>query len=594
MTDPKPSAQSDNPEQSKVEHAKRRGDNLRGTIHETLADDNAARFEEDDLALLKFHGLYQQDDRDTRADRRRAGLEKDYSFMIRIRVPAGVCTAAQYLDIDDIAHRYGNNSVRLTNRQAFQIHGVIKSDLRRTLREINGALLSSLAACGDVPRNVMAPPVPRTDGPYHEAQAVAARIAREFAPATGAYHEIWVEGERVEPDEPALAREEPFYGSAYLPRKFKIGVGLDSDNSIDAYAYDAALIGIVEDGTIAGYNLLVGGGLGMTHNKPDTYARLATPLGHVAPEHAVDALRAVIAVYRDNGDRADRRHARLKYLIEHWGLDRFRAEVEQVLGRRLGPPRETQRPRQLDHIGRHDQGDGRVFLGVFVPNGRVNDGTDPGVPRYASAFRAIARELSPRVILTPMQSLIFADLSPEQAHRAEQLLAQHNIPRANELSRVRRFSMACPALPTCGLALAEAERAQPALIEEFESEFERLEIADTDITVRMTGCPNGCARPYNADIGVVGRKPGVYHLFVGGGLAGDRLADLYLADVSIDEIVERLRPLLERYATERNPGEPLGDYYRRSIATDRPERAILTGREQPAAELYSVGVPDDR
>ncbi|MGP1272045.1 MAG: NADPH-dependent assimilatory sulfite reductase hemoprotein subunit [Phycisphaerales bacterium] len=568
---------------SKVEKAKLISNHLRGTIASTLHDPERTHFDEDDLIALKFHGIYQQDDRDQRIARRKQGLDKDYSFMIRICVPGGVCTAQQYLDIDALARRHAEHGIRLTTRQAFQLHGVIKTDLHDTMRRINRTLLTSLAACGDIPRNVMAPPAPFGDPAYDEARALAGRLARELAPATNAYHEIWIDGERLLD----TSEEEPFYGDAYLPRKFKLGVALEHDNSVDAYAYDAALIGIIGDDHIIGYNLVVGGGFGMTHNKPDTIARVATPIAFVTPGRAVEAMRAVVAVYRDHGNRESRRHARVKYLVEEWGGERLKTAIEQHIGETLDPPRTLGRPKQLDHLGVHEQGDGRLFLGVFVPNGRV---TDTAEARYASAFRLITQQLAPRVILTPMQSIIFADLTPDALEKARQILAEHAVPEVDALSPLRRYAMACPALPTCGLALTESERAQPALIDALEHEFDRLAIADADITVRMTGCPNGCARPYNADIGVVGRKPGVYHIFVGGGLTGDRLADLFEPDVPFHDIVPRLRPLLERYANERLSREPLGDFYRRAIATDRPQRTLITGAEEPTAKRYSLSI----
>jgi sulfite reductase beta subunit-like hemoprotein len=573
------------PEPDKVEHAKRASRFLRGNIAQTLANAGATHFEHDDLVSLKFHGVYQQDDRDQRNARRAQGLDKSYSFMIRVAVPGGRCTARQYLDLDDLAAKHANGTLRLTTRQAFQLHGVAKGDLHHTMRSINAALLTSLAACGDIPRNVMAPPAPFADEIHRGVQALALDLAVQLRPATGAYHEIWVDGERyTDPDAPA--REEPFYGDTYLPRKFKLGVAIDTDNSIDVYAYDAGLIAVTRHGRITGYVLTVGGGLGMTHNKPDTIARIASPIALIRPAHAVEAMRAVVEVYRDHGNRHDRRHARIKYLLEDWGVNRFRRELAARVGFELADPPALPAPVQLDHLGRFDQGDGRQFIGVWVPNGRV---ADTPQARYRSAFRAVAGTLAPTVILTPMQSLLFADLTPDQADQAEDILRDHGVPRAQSLSAVRRYSMACPALPTCGLALAESERVQPAIIGAIESVFDELAIGDVPLTVRMTGCPNGCARPYNADIGLVGRRPGVYHLYVGGGLGGDRLADLFAADVEQDRIADTLRPLLIRYRDERRPREPLGDFYRRAIA-DQASRTLITGKEEPSSVRYRLAV----
>lgn len=573
-------------EPSKVEIAKAHGRALRGTIAETLADPAAAAFEEDDKQLLKFHGVYQQDDREKRHAAGSTG--KAYSMMIRLTIPGGALTSEQYLALDELADKYANGTLRITTRQSIQYHGVLKDNLKSTIAEINRTLLSTLAACGDVQRNVMASPAPFADEIHASVQDVAKRLAKELAPATGAYHEIWLDGEpAVEGGEEKA--EEPFYGRQYLPRKFKTGVAIDFDNSIDIYTYDCGLIAVTREGRVTGYNLVAGGGLGMTHNKPDTFARMASVLGFVEPEHAVEAVKTVAAVFRDLGERSDRRHARLKYLLESWGIERFLGEFHTYVAWRLKPAAPMPEPRQLDHLGRHAQGDGRWFHGVFVANGRVADREDA---RYRSAFRRIAREVGPGIRLTPMQSILFTNLTEEQAERVGSILREHGVAGVEELSHVRRWSMACPALPTCGLALTDAERQLPSVIDELEAEFETLGIDDVPLTIRMTGCPNGCARPYNADIGLVGRRPGVYHVFVGGGLGGDRLADLFAADVPAGKFLETLRPLLKRFASERLEGEGLSSYYRR--ATGRTERRVLlTGKETPTSPLIALTVSAD-
>lgn len=566
-------------EPSKVEVAKATSQSLRGSIADTLADPAAACFAEDDKQLLKFHGVYQQDDRETR----HSGGGKSYSMMIRLCIPGGALTSEQYLTLDELADKYANGTLRFTTRQSIQYHGVLKSNLKATIAEIHNALLSTLAACGDVQRNVMASPAPFADEIHREVQRMAAKLAKELAPATGAYHEIWLDGEPVV----STGEEEPFYGRQYLPRKFKTGIAIDTDNSIDIYAYDCGLVAITENGRIRGYNVVAGGGLGMTHNKADTFARIASVLGFVKPEHGIEAVRTVAAIFRDNGNRSDRRHARLKYLIEEWGLERFVEEFHARVPWRLAPAAATPEPTQLDHVGVFDQGDGKWFFGVFVQNGRVMDRAD-GV-RYRSAFQRIAREVRPGIRLTPMQSILFTDLTLEQVDATRRILAAHGVPEIDAISNVRRWSMACPALPTCGLALTDAERQLPDTLDELEREFETLGIDDSALTIRMTGCPNGCARPYNADIGFVGRKPGVYHIFVGGGLAGDRLADLFAADVPVEGFVETLRPLLKRFARERNGTENLGPFYRR--ITGRTERrSLLTGKEAPTASLVTLTV----
>lgn len=581
------SAGSGNPPEtlSKVEAIKLASDGLRGTVAATLADRGVATFTEDDQIVLKFHGIYQQDNRDTR---RSSEGGKQYSLMIRLRLPGGLLTPEQYLRLDELSDEYGNSTLRLTTRQSIQYHGVLKDNLKSTMRAINDALISTVAACGDVGRNVMAPSAPINDEPHAHAQRVADEISRMLIPATGAYHEIWLDGERVEIDDDAGSTE-PLYGERYLPRKFKVGVALENDNSVDIYTYDCGLIGIIRDGRIQGFNLVAGGGLGMTHNKPDTIARMASVIGLVPPQHAVDAVRTVAGIYRDHGNRADRRHARLKYLLELWGVEKFAAEFRSRVSWTLGEPAPMTSPRELDYLGVNAQGDGKWFIGVFVENGRIANRSD-GV-HYRSAFRAIVNELRPGVRITPMQSVLFTDLSIENAERARAILREHNVKEVGALSHARRWSMACPALPTCGLALADSERSLPTLIDEIEKALEELGVGDMPLTIRMTGCPNGCARPYNADIGFVGRKPGVYHVFVGGGLGGDRLADLFAADVPVGEVMAMLMPLLSSYAAQRRSGESLSDYYQRQMGREsaRP-RQVLTGKESPTRTLVQLTV----
>ena len=567
---------------SKVEIAKEAGRGLRGTIAETLGSD-AAHFEEDDKQLLKFHGVYQQDDRDGRVQNRKAGLGKAWMFMVRVAIPGGALSAAQWLALDELAGSCGNGSLRLTTRQGIQFHGVLKGNLRGLIARINASLLTTLSACGDVERNVMAVPAPIADEVHREVQRVAREIARELRPATGAYHEIWVAGERVLTSEDG--EEEQFYGRAYLPRKFKAGIALDRDNSVDVWTYDCGLVAVTEGGRVRGYNLLVGGGLGMTHKKPDTFARLATPIAFVEPEHVVEAVRTVAGIFRDFGNRSERRHARLKYLLEEWGVERFREALRGRVAWRLEEPVELAAPRHLDYLGRHEQGDGRQLYGVFIENGRV---VDRGSVRVRTALREIATRLRPGVRLTPTQSVLLTDLGAVQVDELVEILRAHGVPTVEELSRARRHSMACPALPTCGLALAESERIMPSVIDALEAELARLGLGDVDLTIRMTGCPNGCARPYNADIGLVGRRPDTYHVFIGGGLAGDRLADLFAPDVPVGELVGVLRPLLERFRGERRGGEGLGDFYQRVMrgGNGPARRTILRGDEEPTRDRF--------
>lgn len=568
----KPSAESKN------EGIKRQSQHLRGTIAETLASD-APRFGEQDIQLLKFHGTYQQDDRDRRRARG-ADEEKSYSFMARLTIPGGVLTADQYLGLDAIADQHANGTLRVTTRQGIQYHGVLKGDLKPTIAGIHALLSTTLAACGDVERNVMACPAPVNDAAHTAVIAAARGIADELRPATRAYHEIWLDGER----QLSTQEEEPFYGDRYLPRKFKTAVGLSTDNCVDIYSHDVGLMAIVEDGRLRGFNLLVGGGLGMTHNKGDTMARLADPLVFVQPDDAVEAARTVAAIFRDHGNRADRRHARLKYLVAEWGLEKFREEFARRVSFAVVDPLPVPPPHYHDHLGRNIQPDGHWFLGVFVQSGRIADTAEQ---RLKTGLREIVERYRPGVRLTPQQNVLLTDLTEESVREIEVLLAGYGVASATTMSAVRRGSLACPALPTCGLAVAESERYLPSLLSSLEGELEELGLDQEPITVRMTGCPNGCARPYTADLAFVGRSLERYHIYVGGRLTADRVADLYEADVKSEDLITRVRPLLTRWAKERHADEGLGDFYQRIIGNETPRR-FITGREKPTSELVTL------
>jgi sulfite reductase beta subunit-like hemoprotein len=565
--------------ESKVEIAKRHSHHLRGTIAEGLAAD-ASHFDSTDIHLLKFHGTYQQDDRDARRAREAAGQEKAYGFMVRVAIPAGVLEADQYLALEALADRYAGGALRVTTRQGMQFHGVLKGDLKATIAEINRTLLTTLAACGDVERNVMGCPAPLADEAHETVRRVARAIAQELRPRSRAYHEIWLDGEKQVTTED----EEPFYGDRYLPRKFKTAVGLANDNCVDIYGHDVGLLAVVIAGELHGFNLLVGGGMGMTHHKANTAAHLGQPLAFVPAAHAVEAVRAVAAIFRDYGNRADRRHARLKYLLAEWGLERFREEFARRVSFPVAAPLALPRLPFHDHLGRHSQGPGRWFYGVFVQSGRIFDAPGHGLK---SALHEIVTRFRPGVRLTPQQSLLLTGLDQLQVGQVEQILRRHGVTPGPELSASRRYSMACPALPTCGLAVAESERAIPALLDQFEQELESLGLRDAPISIRMTGCPNGCARPYTADLAFVGRSLGLYNVYLGGGLAGDRVTDLFQADVPIEELLSVVRPLLARWAAERRPDEGLGDFYQRALGrTER--RTFVTGREEPTVELFQL------
>lgn len=558
---------------SKVEVAKGASRQLRGTIAEVLAS-TADCFEHDDQQLLKFHGIYQQEDRDLREAAKQSDDVSATVFMCRTALPAGTLSGEQYLALDLLAdHVSHNGSLRVTTRQGFQFHGVIKSRLKETVQRINQALITTLAACGDVKRNVMATPAPLQDPAHVAIRSLARRIAAELSPQSGAYHEIWLDGEKAESGSSGTPAEEPIYGQYYLPRKFKVGIALPEDNSIDVQSQDVGLLGIVEDGELLGVDVFVGGGLGMTHRKPETYARLGTALGFVEAARASEVVKLICEIFRDHGDRADRKHARLKYIIEEWGIDAFRDEVERRAPGLLQPWREVGELRHDDYLGARPQGDGRWCYGVFIENGRI---VDRDGSRLKTALRTIVEQLGCDVVLTPTQSLLFANLAEADIAVIEGLLAAHGVPTVADISMVRRHAMACPAMPTCGLALAESERELPGFLDELEVVFEEYGLETEPITVRMTGCPNGCARPYTADLALVGRKPETYDVFVGGSIRGHRMADLYAENVGRQELIESLRPLLQAWAAKRVGDEPLGDFYQRLMGHTVPAQ-ILTG-----------------
>jgi sulfite reductase (ferredoxin) len=542
---------------SKVEAIKEASRGLYGSLPEELRND-ASHLSEEAVQLIKFHGSYQQDDRDARRDRKKAGLEPAYSFMVRSKLPGGVMGADQYLVHDGLADRYADGTLRVTTRQGFQIYGVLKGNLRGAIHDLNAALVTTLGACGDVERNVLSCPAPIPGGFRAEALELARRISDHLLPKTRAYHEIFVEGELVAGGPPE-AVEDPIYGTTYLPRKFKTAIAFAADNCTDVFANDLGLLAIPEDGRLAGFNVLVGGGMGQTHGKAETFPRLASVLGFATPEEVIDVATAVVVVQRDHGNRANRKRARLKYLIEDNGLDWFRRKVEEQLGRPITPPRDVRVTDVHDHLGWHEQGGGKWFYGLFIENGRVSD--EPG-RRLRTALRTIVETLRPGVALTPQQNILFTDVPQARREELERILREHGV-HPERVSQARRWSMACPALPTCSLALSESERVLPKVIDEIEALLAGLGLADERIAIRMTGCPNGCARPYNADIAFVGRNLNKYMVYVGGNPEGTRL-NQELADlVPLEKLAETVRPLLERWRDERIPGEGFGDFWSR-------------------------------
>jgi sulfite reductase (NADPH) hemoprotein beta-component len=525
---------------------------LRGTIAEGLGRAITGAISEDDAQLTKFHGTYLQDDRDLRPERRKKKLEQAYSFMVRVRVPGGVCTPAQWLALDRIATDYGNGTLRLTTRQAFQFHGVIKSNLKRTMQAINENLLDTIAACGDVNRNVMCNPNPHQSEAHAAALALARAISDHLTPRTGAYHEIWLDGEKVVSSE----AEEPIYGPHYLPRKFKTVVAVPPSNDVDVFAHDLGFIAITDEaGRVLGWNVTVGGGMGMTHGEPETFPRTADILGFCMPEQAVDVAEKVVLVQRDFGDRANRKHARLKYTIEDRGIDWFRHEVEQRLGYALEPARPFRFEDTGDRYGWTKDHRGNWHYTMFIENGRVRDTPDRPMK---TGLAEIAKIHVGDFRLTANQNLIIASVRPRHKATVNKLLQQYGL--TSDFSGLRLNAMACVALPTCGLALAESERYLPDLVSALEEVIEAAGLRDDEIVIRMTGCPNGCARPYLAEIGLVGRAPGRYNLYLGAAFDGSRLNKLYGKDLNHDEIVGALSPLISAYAKERTDGERFGDF----------------------------------
>ena len=536
------------------ETIKIRSNYLRGTIKEGLADLSTGAMSEDDQQLLKFHGTYQQDDRDLRPNRRKHKLDKAYSFMIRIRVPGGVATPQQWLETDRLATQFANSTIKLTTRQAFQFHGIIKSNLKRTIAEINQAAMDTIAACGDVNRNVMCNPNPYLSGVHAEVLKVSQQISDHLTPATRAYHEIWLDGEKVESSEEDF---EPIYGKTYLPRKFKITVAVPPSNDVDIYANCLSFIAIVEGGKLVGFNVAVGGGMGMTHGAEDTYPRLADVIGFCTVDQVTDVAEKVVLVQRDFGCRTERKHARMKYTVDDHGADWILAKLNEYLGYDLEPVREFKFEDNGDRYGWVEGVNGKWNLTLFIQGGRVLD--TPSYP-MRTGLREIAKIHDGDFRLTANQNLMIANISAAKRPEIEKLLEQYGIKDSHLESALRLNSLACVALPTCALSLAESERYLPSLLTELEEVIEESGLRHDAITIRMTGCPNGCARPYISEIGFVGRSPGCYNVYLGGGFAGQRLSKMYRENFPGTEIKELLAPIIRRYAKERDAGERFGDF----------------------------------
>ena len=537
---------------TEVEIIKAASRHLRGTLEESLADPLTGAICESDTQLSKFHGIYQQDDRDSRNERKRQKLEPAYSFMIRARIPGGLLTTAQWLAMDRIATLRGNGSIRLTTRQAIQFHGVIKRNLKETVAEINESMLDTIAACGDVNRNVMAPALPPLSATHRQVQQLAETLSEHLMPRSRAYHEIWLDGEKIETTE-----VEPVYGDTYLPRKFKAAFVVPPQNDVDVFSQDLGFITIVEDGEIAGFNVTVGGGMGMTHGDATTYPRLGDVLGFCRLGEVNAVAEAVVTTQRDFGDRTDRKHARLKYTIDAKGLEWFRGEVERRSGVVFQDARRLGFTANGDLYGWRQDDDGDWHYVLYIENGRV---ADAGQRQLLSGLRAIACMHRCEIRLTPNQNMVFSKVDAGDKEKISALLSSYGIENDAQATPLRLNSMACVGLPTCGLAMAESERYLPTLIDKLEVRLRDLGLQGEAITTRMTGCANGCARPYIAEIGLVGKGPGRYSLFLGGGFAGDRLGSKYLDNANEDEILTALVTLFEDYAARRQRGERFGDF----------------------------------
>ena len=562
---------------SKAEAVKQQSRQLRGQISRDLADTSTA-FDNEGYSLLKFHGIYQGYDRDSATERKQRGDDKIWQFMVRIRIPGGRLTANQYLALDALADRYANGSLRITTRQSIQFHGVVKAGLKSTIAEINAALLTTLAACGDVVRTVTTVPAPIRDPVHDRLEAETRRLSNYLLPQTRAYHEIWVDGAPWQENEVASEEPDPLYGERYLPRKFKIGLAIPEDNTIDVLTNDLAIVALFEGDRLTGYNFLLGGGHGMTHNNPKTYPRLATPVAFIEPEDLLDAAAAVVQLHRDHGDRGNRRHARLKYVIAEQGEDWARERLSEYLGKRLEPCREMAPFAVPDHLGWHEQEDGKLYLGIPVSSGRI---VDDRASRIRTALREIVALFRCDPILMPSQDIILSEIRPEDRAAIEVVLRDHGVRLAADMLPAERWALACPALPTCGLALTEAERVRDDIVTAIEIRLRRYGIEDERLSIRITGCPNGCARPYTGDIGIVGRMPGFYALFVGGDFEGTRLNTPLVDKVPLNGIAEVLDPLFALFAAARADGEGFGDFCHR-LGTPALQNA-LAERQKGAA-----------
>lgn len=576
---------------SKVESLKEHSNYLREPVATEIREDTT-HFSEDGVQILKFHGSYQQDNRDNRVK----GQEKDYQFMLRTRSPGGIIPAQLYLTLDQLSEQYGNGTLRATTRQGFQIHGVLKQNLKTVIAAIVKNMGSTLGACGDLNRNVMSPPAPYKNRPEYEyARIYANNIADLLKPLTGAYYEIWLDGELAitGEEDPAVKaarqrngngtifadKEEPIYGTYYMPRKFKVSVTVPGDNSVDLYSQDLSLVVITNQaGELEGFDVYAGGGLGRTHNKEETFARLADPICYVSKAEVYDLVKAIVAVQRDHGDRTNRRHARLKYLLHDQGLDWFRSEIEKYFGKALEPFKPLPDWNYEDYLGWQEQGDGKLFLGISIENGRIKD---EGKFQLKTALREIVKKYNVPMLLTPHQNVLIYEISPKQRSEIQAILDRRGIKSETAIDPLLRYSMACPALPTCGLAITESERALPGILEKIRALLNKVGLENEHFVVRMTGCPNGCARPYMAELGFVGSLPETYQVWVGGSPDQTRLAQPINDRVPEAELESFLEAMFVYFKQKRQPKESFGDFCHRIGL--QPIREFITDYQPPTS-----------
>ncbi len=590
---------------SRLEGIKERSQFLREPVATELAQDTT-HFSEDGIQILKFHGSYQQDNRDNRVK----GQEKDYRMMLRTRNPGGLVSPELYLTLDELSDKYGYGNIRATTRQAFQLHGILKKNLKATMASIIKSMGSTLGACGDLNRNVMAVPAPFKDQPeYVYARDYADRIADLLTPQTPAYYEIWLDGEKAvtgeeHPDVVAARQRngndtivhdnvEPIYGTHYMPRKFKCSVTVPGDNSVDAYTQDVTLVVIVDDNKeLLGFNVLAGGGMGRTHNKEETFARIADEIGYVDKDDVYDLMKAIVATQRDYGDRVQRRHARMKYLINDWGVEKFRAKVEEYFGKSLQPFKPLPEWKFYDYLGWHEQGDGKLFLGVHIENGRIYDN---GAFKIKSALKEIELRYRLPIRLTGNQSLLLTEIDPADKTEIDHILSSNGIEAEDQINLLHRYAMACPALPTCGLAVTESERAIPTVLDRIQALLSKLGLKNEHFVIRMTGCPNGCARPYMAELGFVGSAPNAYQLWLGGSPNQTRLAQPYMQKMNIDDLETTLEPMFAFFKKGRQSEESFGDFCDRMgfDALRNFAESYMPAKKASGRRKHRVGVSGD-